>query len=458
MVPPPRPPGGGIDKYDFYYWLGCQILALGNSIKLKLVEAIQDGDVRRLKGLVNSMKKKTREKLSDMNVDRMGLLQLAVHLGKLEVCRYFVEDLGFDVERGGSCDGVTPLGGASLFGEVACARFLLDHGADPNKMDSHCYVALHNAAKNGNGEIIRLLVSRGARVDIAAPHGTPLHIAASYGNTGAVKILLEHHADPNSISEVSGSPLVSALQPNKLVNESDSLESVKLLIKAGADVNSASPNTPLVVATVNGLTDCIKYLLEAGADANIPSNQSGQRPIQIASRLGRRDHVEILFPFTSPLRTMSDWSVEGIIAHEKSRSSLSKVNTCNNLNDRKVELRLLGEKAVKRKDYNGALELYSEQAIGLDSFDATLYSNRSLCYLKIGEAQKALLDAETCINNRPDWVKGYYRKGAALMLLKEHKRALDAFLDGLKVDPTSAEMEKAMRAALEAVKMESVAV
>ncbi|NP_001132707.1 uncharacterized LOC100194190 [Zea mays] len=421
MVPPPRPPGGGIDKYDFYYWLGCQILALGNSIKLKLVEAIQDGDVRRLKGLVNSMKKKTREKLSDMNVDRMGLLQLAVHLGKLEVCRYFVEDLGFDVERGGSCDGVTPLGGASLFGEVACARFLLDHGADPNKMDSHCYVALHNAAKNGNGEIIRLLVSRGARVDIAAPHGTPLHIAASYGNTGAVKILLEHHAD------------------------------------AGADVNSASPNTPLVVATVNGLTDCIKYLLEAGADANIPSNQSGQRPIQIASRLGRRDHVEILFPFTSPLRTMSDWSVEGIIAHEKSRSSLSKVNTCNNLNDRKVELRLLGEKAVKRKDYNGALELYSE-AIGLDSFDATLYSNRSLCYLKIGEAQKALLDAETCINNRPDWVKGYYRKGAALMLLKEHKRALDAFLDGLKVDPTSAEMEKAMRAALEAVKMESVAV
>jgi hypothetical protein len=118
---------------------GCFFLlpALGNSIKLKLVEAIQDGDVRRLKGeydslifsspdcymlashcellfffdimgaegLVNSMKKKTREKLSDMNVDRMGLLQLAVHLGKLEVCRYFVEDLGFDVERGGSCDG-----------------------------------------------------------------------------------------------------------------------------------------------------------------------------------------------------------------------------------------------------------------------------------------------------------------------------------------------------------------
>nr|CAB3493697.1 unnamed protein product [Digitaria exilis] len=57
-------------------------------------------------------------------------------------------------------------------------------------------------------------------------------------------------------------------------------------------------------------------------------------------------------------------------------------------------------------------------ALELDNFDATLYSNRSLCYLNIGEAQKGLLDAESCINIPPKWVKGYYRKGAALMSLK----------------------------------------
>lgn len=43
-------------------------------------------------------------------------------------------------------------------------------------------------------------------------------------------------------------------------------------IQAGADMNSTDPDTPLVVATTHGLSDCIKYLLEAGANANIPKN------------------------------------------------------------------------------------------------------------------------------------------------------------------------------------------
>lgn len=58
------------------------------------------------------------------------------------------------------------------------------------------------------------------------------------------------------------------------------------------------------------------------------------------------------------------------------------------------------------------------QAIELDPADATLYSNRSFCHLKLGEAGDALCDANSCIRLRPEWQKGYYRKGAALMSLK----------------------------------------
>lgn len=58
------------------------------------------------------------------------------------------------------------------------------------------------------------------------------------------------------------------------------------------------------------------------------------------------------------------------------------------------------------------------QAIKVDPEDATLYSNRSLCRLKSGEAHDALADAIACVNLQPDWAKGYYRKGAVLMSLK----------------------------------------
>ena len=49
--------------------------------------------------------------------------------------------------------------------------------------------------------------------------------------------------------------------------------------------------------------------------------------------------------------------------------------------------------------------------------DATLYSNRSLCRLQMGDGEGALSDAYKCRMMRPDWAKGCYRQGAAHMLL-----------------------------------------
>ncbi|GJN23740.1 hypothetical protein PR202_gb11418 [Eleusine coracana subsp. coracana] len=346
MDPPPFRSRGGFDKYHFYHWLGCKILALGDSTEVELLLPFKS-EMSAVSRLVNGMEEKDRAKLAEIHFDGTGLFHLAVNLGKIECGSMFWKALG---------QGTTPLAVAALFGEVAVARYLLDHGANPNKTDEHGAVAMHSAVRS-NEELIQLLLSRGARVDVAIPHGTPLHIAASYGMTGAVKILLEHNANPNSVSEVSGSPLVTALHSTEHgVNESDALEIVKLLVKAGADVNSGNPCPPLSVASRNGLIDCINYLLEAGANPDIAD----------------------------------------------------------------------------------------VRALELDCFDGTLYSNRSLCYLKTGRAQKALLDAEMCMRIRPDWVKGYYRKGAALMSLKEYEEAYDVFMDALEMDPGNTEIEKAM--------------
>uniref|UniRef100_A0A0E0D4K4 Uncharacterized protein n=1 Tax=Oryza meridionalis TaxID=40149 RepID=A0A0E0D4K4_9ORYZ len=83
------------------------------------------------------------------------------------------------------------------------------------------------------------------------------------------------------------------------------------------------------------------------------------------------------------------------------------------------------------------------QAMKLDPADATLYSNRSLCHLRSGAVQEALLDANDCIKLKPEWTKGYYRKGCAHMALKEYEEACTAFMAGTKLDPLSDEMQNA---------------
>ncbi|EER93669.1 hypothetical protein BDA96_01G143800 [Sorghum bicolor] len=353
-----------------------------------------------------------------------------------------------------SVSGVTALHAAALDGKLDTVRYLLDNGADPNKKDEPGEVPLHCAAKYGHDEVAKLLLSRGANVDMAYFHGTPLHIAAVHGKADFMKVLLEQHADPNKISEALGTPLVATLNAaSDGLPESIALKCVKLLVEARADVNFVGPDTPLVVATTHGLTDCIKYLLNAGANSNIPKKCCGAIPIEIAAGYGRRKDVELLFPSTSPTQTVSVWTVDGILSHAQSKHSNPKVEKYGKIT--KLELKLGGDKAVGRKNYLAASKLYT-QAIELDPDDATLYSNRSLCQLQIGEANKALLDANSCIKIRPEWLKGYYRKGVALMSLKEYKEACDAFLAGLKLDPTNVDMERMFMEAIEAMKKDHV--
>ena len=58
------------------------------------------------------------------------------------------------------------------------------------------------------------------------------------------------------------------------------------------------------------------------------------------------------------------------------------------------------------------------QATELDPNDATVLSNRSLCWLRAGQAERALEDAKACRALRPDWAKACYREGAAHRLLQ----------------------------------------
>ncbi|GLU07658.1 hypothetical protein SLE2022_246070 [Rubroshorea leprosula] len=78
-------------------------------------------------------------------------------------------------------------------------------------------------------------------------------------------------------------------------------------------------------------------------------------------------------------------------------------------------------------------------------FDATVLSNGSLCWTRLNEGGLALKDAEVCIEQRPNWPKAYYRKGAALMLLEDFEEAADAFFFGWMLDPRNEQLEHAFR-------------
>lgn len=47
-----------------------------------------------------------------------------------------------------------------------------------------------------------------------------------------------------------------------------------------------------------------------------------------------------------------------------------------------------------------------------------LFGNRSFCYEKMQQYEKALIDADISLSLNPTWVKGLYRKGKALVGLK----------------------------------------
>ena len=125
---------------------------------------------------------------------------------------------------------------------------LLD--ADPElarAWSSDGFTPLHYAAYFGQEDAARIVLERGAEVNLVARHEslrvTPLHSAASGGHGGIVKLLVEHGADPNAAQDGGFTPLHSAAQ-------NDDRESVEALIEAGADPSLATDEgkTPLDLA------------------------------------------------------------------------------------------------------------------------------------------------------------------------------------------------------------------
>lgn len=130
-------------------------------------------------------------------------LVLALRAGSLKVADFLLTQPSVDVEARNP-QGESPLMMAALKGHFAQAQRLIERRAEVNKPG---WTPLHYAASNespSSEAMVRLLLEHHAYIDAESPNRTtPLMMAAHYGSSAVVKLLLDEGAD-SSIKNEAG--------------------------------------------------------------------------------------------------------------------------------------------------------------------------------------------------------------------------------------------------------------
>ena len=189
-------------------------------------------------------------------------------------------------------------------------RLLLDHGADVNGRDRNGGTPLHEAVRQGDTELAKDLVARGAdlyaRTERGAEGGntgsrrtsglTPFLTAAQTGNVEMMRALIALGADPAAqTNEGAGAVL--------LATRSRELEAVQMVVELGLDVNLCPTDRPSALHTAVrvGADEIVEYLAARGADFAARDHQ-GRTPLEEAEFEAPTHTIELMRRLTAERR------------------------------------------------------------------------------------------------------------------------------------------------------------
>ncbi len=277
-----------------------------------VADAVMHGDTAALRALL--------AKKADVNApqaDGATALHWAVYRDDLAAVELLLK-AGANA-RAANGFGVTPLALAAENGNAAITQRLLEAGADANERVRNSDTVLMMAARTGNVATMKALLDRGAEVNATetARGTTALMWAVAQRHPEAAKLLIDRGADVKAASanawqarpvryakatdprpaQGRNQDLVvsevgprnargtdgGGLTPLAFAARANDLESVRLLLAAGADVNQVTHYgwSPLLIATQNRYYQLASFLLDHGADPNV-TNKGGWSPLYIA--------------------------------------------------------------------------------------------------------------------------------------------------------------------------------
>jgi ankyrin repeat protein len=278
--------------------LGCCVVVVLSVVKIGAAGTeLADAAMKRNGETVRSL----LQRKADVNapqIDGTTALHWAVRLDDLETAELLIR-AGANVSAANRA-GATPMQLAALNGNAVMIEELIKAGADSNApLTQYGDTALMMASRTGKTDAIDVLLDGGAKVNTKETWGgtTALMWAVSERHPAAVKMLIDHGADVNARSHfvpaangrgfegrtpVAPQPGQAAeefasgwLTPLMFAAREGDVESARLLVAAGADVNAPASDgkDALGLAIFNGNYELASFLIDNKSPANKADTQ-----------------------------------------------------------------------------------------------------------------------------------------------------------------------------------------